>query len=128
MAEISGLFNKDALKFIKREVEERCDLDEDGSIVVKNEHGEAIFKNGKYLGINDLGEMLVEQYPSLAKSTGTGGGKDAAQGTKMTTRGTGRIPETFAELQQMPNPREVLDRLKRENPAAVQKILGTMRA
>lgn len=128
MSEISSLFNQDAIKFIKREVEDYCDLDEDGCIVVKDENGEPLFRNGKYLGVKDFGEMLAEKYPSLAKAQGAGGTKDATPGQKTAGRNLNKTPQSWAELQAMPNAREVLDRLKREDPAAVQKILSTVRA
>ncbi len=127
MAEISGLFQQDALKFIKREVEDLCDLDEDGTIVIKDENGDRQFRNAKYLGIKDFGEMLVEKYPSLAKSQGTGGAKDLTPGQKVTGRGNTRIPETWAELQQMPNQKEVFEKLKRENPEALAKLAYTVK-
>lgn len=127
MAEIAGLFNADAIKFIKREVEELCDLDEDGVIVVKDENGDPIFRNGKYVGIKDFGDMLVEKYPSLAKAQGTGGGASATPGHKVQSR-MSKIPESLAELNAMPNPREVLERLKKENPEAVRKILSNTRS
>ena len=127
MAEISSLFNEDAIKFVKREVEQFCDLDDDGStIIVKDEDGNVQFRNGKYLGIKDFGEMLAEKFPSLARSRGVGGAKDATPGTKRQGGPSGRIPESYAELQAMPNPREVLENLKKTNPAAVQKILSTV--
>jgi F0F1-type ATP synthase membrane subunit b/b' len=128
MAEISGLFNPDAVKFIKREVEEFCDLDDDGSIVVKDENGDIVFRNGKLVTIKDFGESLADKYPSLAKSTGSSGTRDATPGEKRPSRPGGRIPETYAELAAMPNSREVFERLKRENPAALNKILATMKA
>lgn len=128
MAEIGGLFNNDALKFIKREVEELCDLDEDGTIIVKDESGDPIFRNGKYLGIKDFGEILMDKYPSLAKATGSSGSRDATPGEKRSGRMAGRTPQTYAELQAMPNAREVFERMKKEDPAGVQKILRTMSA
>ncbi len=127
MAEIGSLFNEDALKFIKREVEEFCDLDDDGStIVVKDEDGNVQFRNGKIIGIKDFGEQLIEKYPSLARARGVGGAKDASPGPKRQGAGSGRIPETYAELQSMPNSKAVFDELRKTNPAAVQKILATM--
>ena len=126
MVEISALFNQDALKFIKREVEEFCDLDEDGTIVVKDENGDPMFRNGKYLGIKDFGEMLAEKYPSLAKPMGSGGGRDATPGQRSQGRGLNKVPQSYAELQAMPNGREVLERLRREDPDAVTKILSTI--
>lgn len=128
MSEIGGLFNQDAIKWIKREVEESCDLDEDGSIVVKDDSGEILYKGARPMTPKEYGELLVEKYPSLAKASGVSGVKDATPGTRSAPRGSNRVPESWAELQSMPNAREVLERLKKENPAAVQKILRTISA
>ena len=128
MSEINGLFNSDATKFIKREVEELCDLDEDGSIVVKDENGEVFFKGARPLTVKEFGELLVEKYPSLAKASGVGGSKDMTPGQTARNRSSNKTPQSWAELQAMPNAREVLERLKREDPAAVQKILRTISA
>lgn len=128
MSEISGLFNQDALKWIKREVEESCDLDEDGSIVVKDDSGDILYKGARPITPKEYGELLVEKYPSLAKASGVSGVKDATPGQRSPARGGNKVPESWAELQAMPNAREVLERLKKENPAAVQKILRTISA
>lgn len=128
MSEISGLFNQDALKWIKREVEESCDLDEDGSIVVKDDSGDILYKGTRPMTPKEFGEILVEKYPSLAKASGISGVKDATPGQRSAPRGGNKVPESWAELQAMPNAREVLERLKKENPAAVQKILRTISA
>ena len=128
MSEISGLFNQDALKWIKREVEESCDLDEDGSIVVKDDSGDILYKGTRPMTPKEYGEILVEKYPSLAKASGISGVKDATPGQRSAPRGGNKVPESWAELQAMPNAREVLERLKKENPAAVQKILRTISA
>lgn len=126
MSEIGGLFNQDAAKWIKKEVEESCDLDEDGSIVVKDDNGDVLYKGARPMTLKEYGEYLVERYPSLAKASGVSGVKDATPGQKSGVRSSNKIPQSYAELQAMPNPKEVLDRLKREDPAAVQKILRTM--
>ena len=126
MGEISGLFNQDAHKWIKREVEESCDLDEDGSIVVKDDNGDVLYKGARPMTLKEYGEYLVERYPSLAKASGVSGVKDATPGQKSGMRMGNKIPQTYAELQAMPNPKEVLERLKREDPAAVQKILRSI--
>lgn len=128
MSEIGGLFNQDALKWIKREVEESCDLDEDGSIVVKDDNGDVLYKGARPMTLKEFGEHLVEKYPSLAKASGVSGVKDATPGQKSGVRASNKVPQTYAELQAMPNAREVLERLKREDPAAVQKILRTISA
>jgi len=128
MSEISGLFNQDALKWIKREVEESCDLDEDGSIVVKDDSGDILYKGTRPMTPKEYGEILVEKYPSLAKASGISGVKDATPGQRSSPRGGNKVPESWAELQAMPNAREVLERLKKDNPAAVQKILRTISA
>jgi len=128
MSDISGMFNQDALKWIKREVEECCDLDEDGSIVVKDDSGDIIYKGTRPMTPKEFGELLVEKYPSLAKASGVSGVKDATPGQRSAPRGGNKVPESWAELQAMPNAREVLERLKKENPAAVQKILRTISA
>lgn len=126
MSEIGGLFNSDAAKWIKKEVEESCDLDEDGSIVVKDDNGDVLYKGARPMTLKEYGEYLVERYPSLAKASGLSGVKDATPGQKSGVRSSNKIPQSFAELQAMPNPKEVLERLKKEDPAAVQKILRTM--
>jgi hypothetical protein len=128
MSEISGLFNQDAIRWIKREVEESCDLDEDGSIVVKDDSGDILYKGTRPMTPKEYGELLVEKYPSLAKASGISGVKDATPGQRSAPRGSNKVPETWAELQAMPNARETLERLKKENPAAVQKILRTISA
>jgi len=128
MSEISGMFNQDAIRWIKREVEESCDLDEDGSIVVKDDSGDILYKGTRPMTPKEYGELLVEKYPSLAKASGISGAKDATPGQRAAPRGGNKVPESWAELQAMPNAREMLERLKRENPAAVQKILRTISA
>lgn len=128
MGDLAGLFNSDAVKFIKREVEEFCDLDEDGSIVVKDENGDILFKGARPLTVKEYGELLVEKYPSLAKASGVGGAKDMTPGQQARSRTGNKVPQSWAELQAMPNAKEVLERLKREDPAAVQKILRTISA
>lgn len=128
MSEIGGLFNQDALKWIKREVEDYCDLDEDGSIVVKDDSGDILYKGARPMTLKEFGEHLVEKYPSLAKASGVSGVKDATPGQKSGVRMVNKVPQTYAELQAMPNAKEVLERLKREDPAAVQRILRTISA
>lgn len=125
IAEIGKLFQDDMLKFVKREVEQLCDLDEDGSIVIKDENGDIVYRNGKSLGIKDFGELLVEKYPSMARAQGSGGTKDATPGQR-TGRTSNKIPESLAELNSMSNPKEVLAQLRKTNPEAVTKILKTM--
>jgi len=126
MSEIGSLFNTDAMKWIKKEVEESCDLDEDGSIVVKDDNGDVLYKGARPMTLKEYGDYLVERYPSLAKASGVSGVKDATPGQKSGVRTSNKVPQSYAELQSMPNPKEVLERLKREDPAAVQKILRTM--
>lgn len=126
MSEIGNLFNQDAVKWIKKEVEDNCDLDEDGSIVVKDDNGDVLYKGARPMTLKEYGDYLVERYPSLAKASGVSGVKDATPGQKSGMRSSNKVPQSYAELQAMPNPREVLERLKREDPAAVQKILRTM--
>lgn len=128
MGEISALFNQDALRFIKREVEESCDLDDDGTIIIRDESGDILYKGSKPLTIKEYGELLAEKYPSLARFQGTTGSKDLTPGQRAPGGRTNKVPETWAELQAMPNAREVLEKMKRENPAAVQKILRTIQA
>lgn len=128
MSEISGLFNPDAIKFVKREVEELCDLDEDGSIVVKDENGDIMYKGARPLTLKEFAEHLMDKYPSLAKASGVGGTKDMTPGQVSRSRSQNKVPQSWQELQAMPNAREVLERLKREDPAAVQKILRTIHA
>jgi len=128
MSEISGMFNQDALRWVKREVEECCDLDEDGSIVVKDDDGDVIYKGARPMTLKEYGEYLAEKYPSLAKASGVSGVKDATPGVKSSGRMTNKVPQTYAELQALPNPKEVLERLKKEDPAALQRILRTISA
>jgi len=128
MGEISGMFNTDAIKFVKREVEELCDLDEDGSIVVKDENGDIMYKGARPITLKEFAEHLMDKYPSLAKASGVSGTKDMTPGQVSRTRNANKVPQSWAELQAMPNAREVLERLKREDPAAVQKILRTINA
>ena len=129
MGEIGSLFNQDALRWIKREVEESCDLDDDGSIVVKDESGDILYKGARPMTLKEYGEHLVEKYPSLAKASGVSGVKDFTPGQQRSgQRASNKVPQTFAELQSLPNAREVLERLKKEDPAAVQKILRTISA
>lgn len=128
MSEISGMFNQDALRWVKREVEECCDLDEDGSIVVKDDDGDIIYKGARPMTLKEYGEYLAEKYPSLAKASGVSGVKDATPGVKSSARMTNKVPQTYAELQALPNPKEVLERLKKEDPAALQRILRTISA
>jgi hypothetical protein len=122
MTEIGGLFNSDAHKFIKMEIESRCDRDEDGNIFVKDENGDPWYKAGKPGTIKDLGELLADQYPSLAKATGTPGGKDSTPGHRTNGRVV-RYPETMAELQAMPNSREIWAKMQAEKHENVAKIL-----
>lgn len=128
MGEIGQLFNSDAIKWIKREVEESCDLDEDGTIVVKDENGDILYKGARPMTLKEYGEHLVDKYPSLAKASGVGGVKDLTPGQKASGRSSNRVPQTWTELQAMPNAREVLERLKKEDPQAVQKILRSISA
>lgn len=128
MSEISSMFNPDAIKFVKREVEELCDLDEDGSIVVKDENGDIMYKGARPLTLKEFAEVLMDKYPSLAKASGVSGTKDMTPGQVSRSRNVNKVPQSWAELQAMPNAREVLERLKREDPAAVQKILRTINA
>lgn len=122
MTEIGGMFNSDASKFIKMEIKARCAKDEDGNIIVKDAQGDVVYKGSRPMTPKEFGELLAEEYPSLAKPTGSAGGKDATPGQKTGNRGN-KDPQTFAELNAMPDPKGTLDRLKRENPALVQKIL-----
>jgi hypothetical protein len=129
MAEISGMFTPDAQEFLRIKVNQLCDLDEDGTIIVKDENGDPMFRNGKYMGLKDLAEQLVEKYPSMARAQGSSGTKDATATTRAPNRGNIKEPTTWAELQAMgPAGHEWLDNAKRNNPAAVTKILDTLKA
>lgn len=128
MGEIGSLFNQDAMKFIKREVEESCDLDEDGTIVVKDDSGDILYKGARPMTLKEYGEFLADKYPSLAKANGVGGVKDLSPGQRSNARSSNKVPQSWAELQAMPNAREVLERLKREDPEAVQRILRSISA
>jgi hypothetical protein len=123
MGEIGKLFNDDVQKFIKAEVSRYCDLDEDDGIIIRDDNGDIRFTGNKPMTPKEFGDILVSQYPTLAKATGMTGGSNATNGQRAPGRPMNKVPETMAELNAMPNPREVLERLKRENPAAVQKIL-----
>lgn len=117
MTEIGTLFNADGQKFIKREVEERCELDEDGSIIVRGEQGEILYRGARPMTAKEFGEFLCQQYPSLAKSTATPGGKDVVPGQKVTQR-VAREPETLREFTEMGSPKEVWDKLPAEKKLA----------
>lgn len=123
MTEIGGMFNSDASKFIKMEIKARCAKDEDGNIVVKDAQGDVVYKGSRPMTPKEFGELLADEYPSLAKATGSAGGKDATPGQKTGGNRGNKDPQTFAELNAMQDPKGTLDRLKRENPALVQKIL-----
>ena len=125
MTDIGSLFNPDAQKFIKREVEDRCDLDEDGSIVVKDENGEVMYKGARPLTPKEFGEQLALQYPSLAKSTVTPGGKDATPGEKRPSRF--KVPQNWDEWMAMPNRDAVYAQLSYEDKRrlAATKRFGT---
>ena len=124
MNEIGGLFNDDVRHFIKAEVEKLCDLDDEGQIYVKGEDGKPALKGYRPLTIKDLGEQLVEKYPSMARSTASGGSKGASPGEKTNGRVRG-LPQSYAELQSMPNSKEVLAKIQREEPALLEKILNS---
>ncbi len=120
MSTVGKLFNDDVHEFIKRKVEERADLEE-GQIVFKDENGSIIYskKNrSNYMGADEYGQYLADLYPSLAKPTGGGGGKDQTNGVK-TQKGNHRVPNTWAELTQMPNPQAVLDAMTPEQLTAL---------
>jgi hypothetical protein len=108
------------------EIESRCGRDTDGAIFVKDENGDVVYKGSRPMSIKELGEQLAEEFPSLAKATGTPGGKDATPGQKVNGR-LNRLPESWAELQAMPNGQDVLARMKKENPEQVRKILSGMK-
>lgn len=110
IGEIGKLFNDDALRFIKREVEEHCDLDDDGTILVKSDDGEVLYRGVRPMSVKEYGEYLITQFPSLAKSTATPGGKDAIPGQKVMHRGV-KLPDTYEEFRQMGSPREIWDKL-----------------
>lgn len=121
MTEIGGMFNTDMHKFIKIEIKARAVKDDDGTVVFKDAQGDVIYKGSRPMNAKEFGELLAEEFPTMAKATGTSGGKDATQGQK--TRSGGKDPETLAELNALPDPKGTLERLKRENPALVNKIL-----
>jgi hypothetical protein len=94
MLEIGGLFNDDARRFIKMEIERAGDL-EDGDIIFKDEKGHVIYgQNGLPISVKEFGEKLAKDYPSLAKPTGIGGTKK--EGEKVAHRGG--LPKTFREM------------------------------
>lgn len=117
MGEIGKFFTDDSQRFIKREVEERCDLDEDGTIIVRGDQGEILYRGARPMTAKEFGELLCQQYPSLAKSTATPGGKDVVPGQKVTQRVL-REPETLREFVDMGSPKEVWDKLPSDKKLA----------
>jgi hypothetical protein len=124
MTEIGGMFNSDTHKFIKGEIASRCVKEDDGTIVVKDAQGDTVYKGARPMTVKEFGELLAEEFPSMAKATGTPGGKDATPGQKTGNR-SNKEPQSMAEINAMPNPHEALDRIKKENPALLQKILSS---
>lgn len=119
LSKISKLFTDDSLKLVKRVVQERCDLDEDGTIVVKGEDGDVLYKGARPMTPEEFGEELVKEFPSLARPTGTPGGKDATPGEKRP--GRFKVPETMAELQSMPNAQAIWAQLSLEDKRRLAK-------
>ena len=94
MAEIGGLFHSDTIEFIKLKVEQLCDLDEDGTIVIKDENGDPLYKNGKIVGLKEFGEMLADKYPNMARAQGSSGSKDATPGQRSQGGRITKVPES----------------------------------
>ena len=116
MLEVAPLFNPDTHKWIKLEVERRADLDADGKLVFKDERGEVIFSaenRTEPMGTKEFAKLLVNEFPSAAKPTGPGGAADMTRGNRVT--GSGKAPTTMAELNALPNPREVLAKMSAED-------------
>jgi len=118
MGEISNLFNQDALKWIKKEVEESCDRDDEGNIVLNDEKGEPLYLGARLMTIKEFGDRLVNQYPSAAKATGASGTKDSAAGSK--SKGV-RIPGSLAELMSLPNGNVIWDKMSHEERRSLAK-------
>lgn len=119
LSKIGKLFTDDSQKLIKRVVQERCDLDDDGTIVVKDESGEVMYKGARPMTPEEFGEELVKEFPSLARSTATPGGKDATPGEKRSSRF--KVPETWDEWQAMPNAQAVWNQLSHEERRKIAK-------
>lgn len=127
MASIGKYFNDDVLDIVKTVVERHCDLDEAGQIVIRDENGEEMPspKNRMLpISIEEFGQWLVEKRPSLAKPIGMGGTASASQGERAKRGANGRIPATYAELQAMPNAKEIWANLSYEEKS---KLASTMR-
>lgn len=119
LTKIGKLFTDDSQKLIKRVVQERCDLDDDGSIVVKDESGEIMYKGARPMTPEEFGDELVKEFPSLARATATPGGKDATPGEKRSSRF--KVPETWDEWQAMPNAQAVWNQLSHEERRKIAK-------
>jgi hypothetical protein len=123
MLDIGGLFNDDARRFIKKEVESACDF-EDGEIVVKDENGNVRYnERGTPMTPKEYGAWLAKEYPSLAKPTGVGGTKQ--EGTRVATRSSGA--KTFAEISRLPRS-QVDEAYRALSPDEKKQYLRDMRA
>lgn len=119
MAQIGKHFSDDVQDIVKGIVERHCDIDESGQIYIRDENGEEMMSpKNKVLPITveEFGQWLVEKRPSLARPVGMGGTGSPAQGER-TRRGQVRIPTTMAELQSLPNAKEVWASLTAEEKA-----------
>ena len=99
MTQISGVFNDDVQDVVKRIVEEAADLEEDGTIVFKDEKGDVVYNGAKPLTPKEFAEQLADKRPSLAKPQGATGTKDSTPPAR--GRSTGRVPANYAEFQAM---------------------------
>lgn len=93
----AGLFNDDAIEFIRMKVEMDCDLDGE-DIRIKGEDG---FKRSKAdptkpMSINEYLQSIAEAHPSLAKPKGKGG-TDTGQ-KKYSNGNTDITPQDYASM------------------------------
>jgi DNA-directed RNA polymerase subunit F len=69
-ATISPKFNPDTADIIKDYTRRYCDIDDTGSIIIKDDNGKERYKDGNVrMTAEDFGTWLANKYPSLATAT-----------------------------------------------------------
>lgn len=124
MAVIGKNFNTDVHEFIKSKVEASCDKDEDGNLYVKDADGNVVYskvRRGEPMKLEEFGEMLAEQYPSLARSNAVNGTADATGGNR--TNRMGKKVSTWAELISRPDQKEIFNSMTDEEILALSKTM-----
>lgn len=124
MAVIGKNFNTDVHEFIKGKVEAFCDKDADGNLYVKDADGNVMYsrvRRGEPMRLEEFGDMLAEQYPSLARSSVVNGTSDATGGNR--TNRTGKKVTTWAELISRPDQKEIFASMTDEEVAALAKTM-----